>query len=353
MKLWAPELSKAYFTIIVVGLIGGLTILYATSLEPWVSDDSVGYIENARSLVAGDGLGFYRASGEFRPLSYHPPLYSLILSIAGFLKIDYLLFARLLNAALFASTIVLSGWAVFAALGDQIVSASLSLVVLTTPIFIMNFSGVMSEALLFTIGLAGITLLITHLRKGERRLLVLSSLFIGFSVLARYSGAAFLITGVAGLLLLDRDAFKLRLRKIISFLVIGLLPISSWLAIQYFFYPTASPGLFQFDLANIWSTFTPVRLGLVHITWEWLPLFSWLPLSTYRIRLILLAIALLLLAGLVVLAIRQLGNRESKGWSQNESFRFLSIFGIFTISYILGVSTSYIFVSFPQPALNI
>jgi hypothetical protein len=352
MKIWAPELSKVYLAIIIVGLIGGFTILYATSLEPWVSDDSVGYIENARSLVAGDGLGFYRASGEFRPLSYHPPLYSLALSIAGFLKLDYLIFARLLNATLFASMIILSGWATYTALSHQILSVSLSLVVLTTPIFIMNFSGVMSEALLFTLGLAGIALLSAHLRRGERHLLVLSSFVIGFSVLARYSGAAFLIAGGTGLLFLDGNSFKHRLRKSISFLVIGIVPISIWLAIQKLFYPSASPGLFHFDLANIWSAFTPVRLALVDIIWEWSPVFSWFSLTTYRIRLILIGIVFLVMTGLIMLAIRKLRSRESTSWLRNNRLRFFTIFGIFTLSYILVVTTSYIFVSFPQPALN-
>ncbi|NIM94602.1 MAG: hypothetical protein GTO18_12955 [Anaerolineales bacterium] len=338
--------------IVLLAVLGVIAILYSTSLNPWVYDDSVGYIENAKNLIAGRGLGIYRASGVFRPLSYHPPFYSLVLSVPGLLKIDYLVASRYLNTFLFGASILLIGLSSYSLVRIPLYSIALCMFVLITPIFILNFTGVMSEPLFFTLGLLGLILLIFYLHNGKQSLLIMSAVSCGLALVTRYSGLVFVTTGALVLILLDRRQFKRRITKAFVYFLIGILPLSIWLVVQRLVYPTANPGVLNLTLSGLWQRLSPIRGALVNKIWNWLPFSKVIPQLSYRNTLILLALLTILLLLIIYLSVRRMKKGGDRDWHHTQILIFAFVFGIFTLIYIFVLSLSVAFVIHPAPAMD-
>src|SRR3990170_8980315 len=95
-----------------MAVVAGLAcaaVLYGTSSGPWAYSDSAAYLVSARNLVNGRGLGYPAPSGEFIPLSLHPPLFSFLLAALDLAGIDDIDGARFLHAAFFGLLVLLVG----------------------------------------------------------------------------------------------------------------------------------------------------------------------------------------------------------------------------------------------------
>src|SRR5512140_3077112 len=92
----------------ILALVGIALVLRATPEGLGLSDDSIGYIAGARSMLAGHG---YREAwlASDQPVTHFPPAYSSVLAFVGLLGIDPLRGARLLNALLFGLNIARAG----------------------------------------------------------------------------------------------------------------------------------------------------------------------------------------------------------------------------------------------------
>jgi hypothetical protein len=53
--------------IALLSLIGSVAIAFSTRWVPWAYSDSTAYIASARTLLEGDGLGFYFGAERLRP----------------------------------------------------------------------------------------------------------------------------------------------------------------------------------------------------------------------------------------------------------------------------------------------
>lgn len=95
--------------VIILAFVGaGLVLLSTARYGAGLSPDSVCYLDAARSLASGRGLVFH--TGE--PMVWYPPLYlyPMLLALVGLVTgLDPEVFAHLVNAALFAPVICLSG----------------------------------------------------------------------------------------------------------------------------------------------------------------------------------------------------------------------------------------------------
>src|SRR5512133_3042425 len=104
-------LKSQLLFLLVLGLIAagamGL-ILYSTPEGLGLSDDSIGYIAGARSILSGQG---YREAwlASNGPVTHFPPGFSSILALIGISGLDPLRGARFLNALLFGANAFLLG----------------------------------------------------------------------------------------------------------------------------------------------------------------------------------------------------------------------------------------------------
>lgn len=333
----------------ILALFGAILIAYGTHWGPWADDDSVEYFEAARNLAEGRGLILIRASGDISPLSSRPPFYPIILSVARFVDEDLLNFARWLDLSLFVILIVVIGFGTYILCRQPILSISISALILTSPTFLMIYSSALAEPVYFTLGTSSLILLNIYLQKGKRSILVTSALLAGLAFLSRYSGVAFVISGGVGLMLFSRRAVKQRLGESILFVAVSCIILLPWL--YGVFRGGDTPGIYQFEAINLWRGLAPIRVAMVNFVWSWLPFQSSLPLLEYRAKFVILVVAFTMFILFLLAAIRSRRDEIEQNVLQNPFWQLAILFTLFTISHIMVLTFSYVYVQYPQPAL--
>jgi len=327
----------------VIGLAGSLLVAYATRWGPWAFSDGAGYLMLARNLLSGRGLGLMRASGEFHPLSLHPPLFPLTLAALGLGGTDLIQVARWLNIALFGITIVLAGRLVYRATGRRWLAAGAGLTLLASPLLVYLFSGAMSEALFFALVLGTLIALQEYTRRGTRIFLVGAGVGSGLAVLTRYPGVALLVPGLVAVLAGKPKEWKLRTLDAGLYLGMACAPVLAWLG-----WVSAQPGAdpprqWIWDLGRVPTRVGPVIEGVGQGLWDWLPFTSSassLPTSVKQSVLAIVVIAVLVLAGFLLLRLRR---RLPETWRWDPSIQLGGLLGAFVIGYLGQLTLTYLF----------
>jgi Dolichyl-phosphate-mannose-protein mannosyltransferase len=342
LKDWLTLIS-----IFLISLVGFLVIIYATRWGPWVFSDSTEYIVSAKNLLAGHGLGLYGPSGAFHPLSLHPPFYSLLLGFFGLFGADLLVTARWLDAILFGLTIMLVGVSLYMITKSSWLSIGASFLLLSMPALVDIYSGAMSEPLFIFTGLVGIFLILCFIKNERYILLISAALFSGLSLLTRYAGFAFIITGIFALLVFNQKPWKKRITHSLIYGTISILPIIGW----RIWLKVLSISSQQFGIGvNPMELFTRFRLSVMEIIWSWLPFTSVLPQYSYNLARNLLLILLILMLILFALAARMRHKNNQKLFDSNNGLMFAVLMFVFVLAYLLILAFSYIF-THPTPDL--
>src|SRR5688572_26836227 len=187
-----------------VGLIllaGSLLIIYSTELGPWTMVDTVDYFDVARNLHNGHGLVLTRIFGLGKPMTIHPPFYSIVLSPAAGSLSDLMQSARVINIILFIVLVLVIILGTYYLTSSALLSISLGLWVVSNHAILRNYTAALSEPLFLTLGLASIYSLCAFIKTNKNWLMVTSALLAGLSLATRYSGAAFLVTGFLTILI--------------------------------------------------------------------------------------------------------------------------------------------------------
>ncbi len=215
-------IQKKHSTLITTGLVlaailGIALIIHATNYGPWVFSDATTYIWTAINLADGKGLVIQNPSGGYDLLTWHPPLFSLLLSIPIAFGADAMQSARWLNALSFGFTIFLSGFATWRYTRSFLATLSVTALTVFAMDLIYVFSGAMSEAIFFVLGFSALILLVEAVQSNTKTgLMILAGILAGFSYLARYTGLAFVgVTILIPMLFLPGSFWK-RLRKMLS-----------------------------------------------------------------------------------------------------------------------------------------
>jgi len=326
-----------------IGLSGSLLVAYATRWGPWAFSDGAGYLMLARNLLRGRGLGLLRASGEFQPLSLHPPLFPLVLAALGLGGADLIQVARWLNTALFGITIVLAGGLVYRATGRWWLAACTGLTVLAAPLLVYLFSGAMSEPLFFALTLGTLLAFQETIRGGDRRLLVVAGIASGLAVLTRYPGVALLVPGLVAVLASVSKDWKQRAIDASIYLGVASVPVLAWLG-----WVSAQPGgdpprQWIWDLSRLPSRVGPVIEGVGEALWDWLPFSTWaggLPTWVKQGVLASLGIAVV---GLGTFAVSRLRRSLPGAWGRDSAIRLSVLLGAFVLGYLGQLTVTYLF----------
>lgn len=334
--------------IAVVSLVGVLLILYCTRWGPWALSDAMVYIVSAKNLLAGHGLGLFRPSGRFLPTTHFPPLFPLVLSAIGVTGIDLVIAARWVNAILFGINILVVGISFFVLTRWAWVSISLSILILSSPIWIFLHSGAMSEPLFIFTGLVSIFLLIHYLKSNKRSKLVGGAIASGLAFITRYIGSAFIIAGALGLLIFRRGSWKRRFVDISNYLFISVLPMLLWLGWLNFPPKKNPPRHIEFFIRHLWDSLQPVRGAIVDNLWGWIPFSTYFPPLHYRTRLVILVFIALALIVLLAFAIRRFRKRNIQVWRLNNGLLLAGLFALFAAAYVAVMVFSYLYIE-PRP----
>jgi 4-amino-4-deoxy-L-arabinose transferase-like glycosyltransferase len=328
-------------------LIGALMIFYSTVWGPWVYSDSTEYIVSARNLIQGHGLGLFGGSGAFHPLSLHPPFYSLVLSFFGLFGADLVTAARWINIILFGLTILLLGATIYAYTKSSWLAIIASLLFLCLPVVVDVFSGAMSEPLFLFTGLSGLCLILLFLKSNRLVLLIIAGIASGLAMLTRYSGVAFMITGIGILLIFSLKPWNKRIVDAAAYGLLTSFPTIGWLI----WLRTQSLGVRSSPIdVNLGEQFTRFKLAAMEIFWSWIPFTSLLPRYSYNLALNLIIIFLVLVLALVGLSIWKMHKNNQKLLDPTNGL----ILGVFMLglaaAYLFVLAFSYLFTS-PPPDL--
>jgi hypothetical protein len=349
MKL-LRKFPLAIMIVIIISIMGSMMVHFSTFWGPWVLSDSTGYIFCARNLLAGNGLGLFGPSGAFHPLDLQPPFYSLVLSFFGLFGADLVIAARWIDVTLFGLTILLVGVSLYTFTKSSWLSVICSFLLFCMPVMVDIYSGAMSEPLFIFTGLAGIFLILLFLRNNRYIVLVAAALSSGLSMLTRYAGLAFIITGIIGLLVFSRRSWKNKIGSAFIYGVVSSLPSIGWLI--WLRVQSSNPRSLYIN-ANIWEQFTKFRLDVMEIFWSWLPFTSLLPRYTYNLAknlLIIFVFLMLVLSCLAVWKVRKNSLRVSNSYS---GLTFAGLMTVFTAAYMLILGFSYIFSDPPTSVYRI
>jgi 4-amino-4-deoxy-L-arabinose transferase-like glycosyltransferase len=177
-------------------VVGVVAVLAAGVKGLYVSPDAVFYVGTARNWIAGRG---FTPPAGVPPLEHFPPGFTVVLGALGWLGLDPLTGARLVNALAFGGVVALVGLVVRRWTGS--VPAALVASVLTAAaVDLLTLSAsALSEPLFILLALGGLVVLADYLERPAPALLAGASALTAAAFLTRYVGIALIGAGVAGL----------------------------------------------------------------------------------------------------------------------------------------------------------
>jgi len=197
--------------LIALGAIGML--MYSTPEGLGLSDDSIGYIAGARSILGGQG---YREAwlASNGPVTHFPPGFPSLLALIGLSGLDPLRGARFLNALIFGANAFLLGIIGWRMTKSQAAGVVLALLFAVNASLFNAHAVAMSEPLYIFFSLAAF---LTFSYSGveqqavpqsdsklsdSRKWLIATGILTAFAYLTRYAGLALLATFLLTLILL-------------------------------------------------------------------------------------------------------------------------------------------------------
>src|SRR5512140_1318527 len=188
----------------ILALVGIALVLRATPEGLGLSDDSIGYIAGARSMLAGHG---YREAwlASDQPVTHFPPAFPRLLAFIGLFGLDPLRAARFLNASLFGLNIFLLGilgWRLTKSLPAGLALAAL---LLLNDSLLRVHAVAMSEPLFIFLSLLAFWMFDLYVERDAHWLWLLAcGILSGLAYLTRYAGLALFATFVLALMILHR-----------------------------------------------------------------------------------------------------------------------------------------------------
>src|SRR5512141_2421196 len=202
------RLSHRFVSFVILSLmsvIGILLVLQATPEGLGLSDDSIGYIAGARSMLAGGG---YREAwlASDQPVTPFPPAFSAVLASIGHFGLDPLRGARFLNALLFGLNIFLLGVLGWRMLKSLPAGLALAALFLLNDSLLRVHAVAMSEPLFIFLSLLAFWMCDLYVERDAHWLWLLAcGIFTGMAYLTRYAGLALLGTFLLALMILHRS----------------------------------------------------------------------------------------------------------------------------------------------------
>lgn len=196
-------------------------LLFSTLPHIGACPDSAVYVGVAKNWLAGNGLIMPVVS---TPLTHYPPLYPLLLSLAGFLHMDMLRWAWWMDLVFLLANIFLAR-AISIRLNQRNSLVTVALVALSPGILTVHWM-IWSEPAFLFFGFSGLFTLYASLESRRGHFLWLSAGAIALAWLTRYSGIAFAAAACATLWLVSRK------RECLIFALATGAPMSAWIASQ-------------------------------------------------------------------------------------------------------------------------
>jgi hypothetical protein len=229
----------SFLSLLLIAVAGTFLVLKATPQGMGLTDDSIGYIAGARSMLAGDGYreAWLHSNG---PVTHFPPGFSSALAFFGLFGLDPLRGTRFVNALLFGVNAGLLGILVWRLSPSSLMAGIvIALLFVGSGDMLPVHSVAMSEPLFIFFSLMALWMFDIYFERPPSRFgwkgsgkgrwwLVFCAIFTSMAYLTRYAGLALVAAFVVALFFLH-DTWRDRLGNIGIFLA-GFLPLTlSWM----------------------------------------------------------------------------------------------------------------------------
>lgn len=229
-------MSRKTFYLILIGLsiIGIFIIYYSTYWGVGLLDwDSFNYISSARNLASGKGYVIPLNNEKVTPMTHFPPMLPSVLAIFELLGIDAIDAARIINMALFGSSVILFGITLKEITNSYYFGLLGSILFVSSNVLIELHSWALSEPLLLFFTLLGFLIFYQYSQLGNILRLIVASIFLSLAFLTKYAGAANVGTILLIILFLREKEYKQKLKEVAVVAFIGISPIVLWTARNY------------------------------------------------------------------------------------------------------------------------
>jgi hypothetical protein len=313
-----------------LALLAVLIIFLATRFGIGVTPDSTVYIDAARNLVKGRGLIALAASGESKPLTHYPPLYSALLALLGLPGFSIETVARLLNSIVFGGNVLLVGVALRNYARDSFWPPIFgALLTLTAPDLAAIHTFALTEGLFILLTMGGLVSLSRFLELRQKAWLLTSAGLVALALLTRYAGVALVFACVLALLFVNGGDLRRRFLAAVTFALIACAPMLVWAIRNMRVADGASDRRFLFH-----------PIGVRQISAGFSTISAWLLLgkvrADYRVIFFVIEVAVAsLLVGYLVRRSRNSATGERAAFRKtSELSRLPIILLIFTASYV-------------------
>ncbi|HEX7432734.1 MAG TPA: hypothetical protein VF326_03690, partial [Anaerolineaceae bacterium] len=260
--------------------------------------------------------------------------------------------ARILNVVLFTIFIFGVGFMLYIIMRRAILSIIVSLFMLSAPVMVYNFTGVMSEPLFFCLGFFGLFLALVYVRKKQKVFLWMSAVLTGLAFVSRFTGVTMIAAGSATILLFSDKSIKNRFWEALSYITLGLIPFVIWTI--YLRSMGGYPGQYTIPaypemvilLRSSFRALTETVVG-------WTPWGSQLGAGFPRhhaMFLLALGVGGLLILLLTLFKQGKISFRSAWG---KPNFQIGLVFGVFNLVYCIFLLLTYLFVEHPKPVLDV
>lgn len=322
----------AIWALICLGIIGTFLVFYATGKYGiGISPDSVAYISTARNIVQKFFVGggrFVQFNGQ--PFLSWPPLFPIVLSILGFIGIDPLTGAKLINAAAFGLIVFFSGYFfLYNRISRSLVFLATLFVLTSIPL--LKVSVMAWSEPLYTLFSLTFLLTFSHaLRQKSLAMFVFSSVVASLACLQRYLGISLVITGLLTILFIEKQmSICKKMRYTLLFCFFSITPLLLWVFRNYYSTGTFTgyrfPAFFSLS-QNILLTFNVFTLWFLP---DFFPALS---------RLLLFMI----FVGCFILVCIRIPHSREKEVKDSQGVQKVSIVVVYLITYttVLIISSS-------------
>ena len=218
-----------YLFLLPLGIAGAVFMGWLTPFGVGIYVDSLYYISSARNLIAGIGMGRVTGLGILKPMTHYPPFYSIALSVFHMLGGPELSTARWISILAFGLSIVLVGLIVYQRTHSRFFGIFSAILILLSNPILRNFSWAMTEPLYIVLMLLSFLFFGVYLRNSLNHWLILTAIFTSLALLTRYVGFS-LVGAFCIVLILNRQhIWRKRMKDLVIFLAITLLPTLLWL----------------------------------------------------------------------------------------------------------------------------
>ena len=234
-----------------VTLLSFVIMLLITPYGSGVTPDSTTYIAAAKSLLSGNGF-----AERGLTLTHYPPLYPVFLALMGFFENNLVQAARFLNAILFGVNVGLVALALYLNTGRNLLTTTYAVIfyLSSAPLFQLH-SMAWSEPLFIMFSFTCILLLSEHAVRPTLLLFVASSVSLGFALVTRYIGIAFLPAALTIVFLgrYRRNELAHRLRSTLVWLMLACMPLGIFIIRNMMVAGSATNRIFVFHPISVSS----------------------------------------------------------------------------------------------------